>query len=148
MNSFEVVTGKATAKDVQQHLERCSEDFKPPLHSYVDICEYSEKIVNNAETFEVWYENKLVALVAVYLNDPEKLNAYITNVSVEKKFQGKGLANILLDNIINKSIALNFKFISLRVRSDNQRAIGIYSLKGFSVVRKDSDKFIEMKKVL
>jgi ribosomal protein S18 acetylase RimI-like enzyme len=148
MNSFKIVSGRATVKDVQQHLERCSEDFKPPLQSYVNILEYSEKIINNAETFEVWHEHKLVALVAVYLNDTRKQNAYITNVSVEKKFQGKGIASILLDTIIDKAITLKFKFITLRVMLDNQRAIGLYSLKNFSVLRKVDDKFIEMKKVL
>jgi ribosomal protein S18 acetylase RimI-like enzyme len=150
MSLYDVAFGKANVKDIQQHLERCSDNFVPTLDSYVNIYEYSEKIVSNAETFEVWHEERLVALVAIYLNDPTRQNAYITNVSVENNFQGKGLAKTLLDSAIKKATLLNFKAICLRVKSNNEKAFRLYILMGFIIDKKDNVKpeFIEMKKVL
>src|SRR5438093_11648103 len=59
--------GTATVADIQTHLAGCDGNFSPRLSLKVDIGEYSRKIIAKAQTFEAWFGDALVGLVAVYL---------------------------------------------------------------------------------
>lgn len=116
----------ANADIIYAHLHRCRHDFIPSLDTTVNIAAYAKKIVKNAVTFEAWLNNDLVGLIAVYLNDENNHSAYITNVSVEKEYAGKGIASQLLTNCINFAREERYKEIALEVNLNNQQAIKLY----------------------
>jgi hypothetical protein len=70
---------QADAGAILEHLQRCDDQFTPPLSSRVNLKDYAAKLALNAERFEIFDDGKLVALVAMYLN-PDC--AFISNVSV------------------------------------------------------------------
>jgi GNAT superfamily N-acetyltransferase len=147
MNSFNVVINQASELDIFNHLERCSNLFNPPLKSYVNLTEYSKKIESLATTFEIWENDNLICLSAVYMNNKETKNAFITNTSVEENYQGMGLASLLLKKNIEKAIEEGLLSISLNVRPDNISSIRLHEKYGFELTKSDID-FIEMTKQL
>jgi ribosomal protein S18 acetylase RimI-like enzyme len=83
--------GSATKAEILAHLIRCDRDFLPPLHTWVDVEEYSTKIAARAVRLEAWKDETLVGLVAAYLNDREARSGFITNVSVLREFTRRGI---------------------------------------------------------
>jgi ribosomal-protein-alanine N-acetyltransferase len=116
----------ADADAIQAHLNRCKDDFIPSLDITVNIRAYAKKIAENTITFEVWQNNNLIGLIAAYLNDENHHLGFITNVSVEKEYAGKGIASQLLTNCINFARKKEYKEIALEVNLNNQQAIKLY----------------------
>lgn len=112
--------------DILEHLEKCDNLFTPPLSARIEISEYSKKIFTYAERFEAWKGDKLIGLVAVYCNNIKDRKAYITNVSILEKYQGKGIANSLMFYCIEHIKNKNFKSIELEVNADNISANKLY----------------------
>ncbi len=134
--------------DIALHLHECDIQFSPLLSSYVNIDNYTEKIKNNALTFEAWHNNKLVGLVACYANDIKHIEAYITNISVLATYTKKGIAGNLLDKCIRLMQKKDFKSISLEVIKENCQAIYLYEKRGFIERQTISNKSIVMQKSL
>src|SRR5690606_19055178 len=132
MKRIEYRIKSAKKKDIQSHLIECSEQFVPMLSSYVDIEEYTNKISKHAITFEAWFESKLISLVAVYYNSEIGLNCFITNVSIEKKYEGLGIAKNLLNLCMDIGKMKNFKQVDLKVNKANLKAIMFYEYLGFT----------------
>jgi 2-polyprenyl-3-methyl-5-hydroxy-6-metoxy-1,4-benzoquinol methylase len=127
-----------TLKHIQQHLIKCSSTFIPSLDSYVNIDDYSKKILEYATLFTKFDGDTLVGLVAVYDNSTEKFG-WITNVSVDPDYSRKGIASELL-NKCNKYFENKKYFnIFLEVYSDNKQAIKLYDKHGFTI-HKINDK--------
>ena len=85
---------KSTYEQIYNHLKKCNESFKPKLSSYVNLKEYSEKIYKKAILFEYFENEKLVGLIAGY---PLTESFYITNVSTDPDFSGRGIGKTLLE---------------------------------------------------
>lgn len=117
---------QADADAIQVHLNKCKDNFIPSLDKTVDIEVYADKIAKNAFTFEAWVKNDLIGLIAVYLNDENNHSAFITNVSVEKEYAGKGIASQLLKNCIAHANEKKYSNIVLEVNINNQQAINLY----------------------
>lgn len=135
-------TKTVSVESVIEHLTKCSNAFVPPLHTYVDIVEYSHKIINNAITFEAWDDNLLIALVAAYMNDFKNKVCFITNVSVLPEYWRKGIAKKLLVSLAEYCKLNNFNKIRLEVYSINKSALSLYSQSGFSIIANNEDKLI------
>jgi GNAT superfamily N-acetyltransferase len=148
MSLYRITENTASVKDVIGHLEKCSKNFYPPLFTYVDISVYSIKIVNNAETVEIWHENILIGLVAIYLNDSKFEHAFITNISVDENFQGIGLSKKMLDLALQKAKNLGFKYVSLDVSLENEKAINLYKSRAFLLIEKKKTGFVKMIKTI
>lgn len=129
--SYEI--NKADKKEIERHLLACSESFVPPLSSYVDIQTYSEKLEKNAVTFEAWCQNRIVSLIACYLNDEINYIGFITNVSTIPSFQEKKISSFLLQQLIDYSRYYKYKRLSLEVNKLNNIAISFYEKKGFKI---------------
>ena len=121
----------ASREGIVEHLNRCANSFIPPLHTYVDIQKYAEKINKNAITFEAWDKNTLVGLIAAYFNDENTKIGFITNVSMVKEYQGLGIASKLLLLTIEYGKEHNFRIIRLEVNKINQKALTLYKRNGF-----------------
>ncbi len=138
-------TNTATKSEIIEHLQVCNENFEPKLDNYVNIEKYGEKLHSNAVNFEAWNRNILVGLVNVYFNDRETLIGFITNVSINKAYQKKGIAYQLLNNAIQYGIVNKFKKIQLEVENHNYRAIKLYEKYGFIKKEQKNSKLILIK---
>lgn len=115
------------------------------LSSYVDLPIYAKKIFEKANRIEIWNNGCLIGLIAYYLNIEESF-AFITNVSLEKEFVGRGIATQMMEMLYIKT-AGKIKVIKLEVKSINSSAINFYNKLGFKAIGKGYD-FIEMEKQL
>ena len=128
----------ANFDEIHQHLNSCDQNFFPKLSSKVNIAEYSEKINNFAEKFEAWQNEMLIGLVAVYKND-ENHFLFITNVSLLKEFQGKGIAKQLIMNAIDFAKDHQYKNIKLEVHLENENAIQLYTKLNFKNITTENE---------
>lgn len=131
--------GTATQEDIQAHLVGCDGNFSPRLSLKVDIGEYSRKISAKAQTFEAWFGDTLVGLVAAYLNDRGARSGFITNVSVAKAFMGRGIAWALLDRCLDRSRQEGMEAIGLEVSMESREAIRLYEKLGFSELERKGE---------
>jgi ribosomal protein S18 acetylase RimI-like enzyme len=142
-NAVEYVLNKCSALKIVEHLSQCDASFMPPLSSRVVINDYAMKIANNAVRFEAWSDDTMVGLVAVYCNDEETGNAYITSVSVLESWTGNGIAACLINQCVKHATSSGMRQISLEVASDNMPAIRLYEKSGF-VVKQVNAPFVTM----
>ena len=108
---------RASTSQVIRHLETCNENFMPPLSDRVNIKEYSLKLTRTGMRFEAWADEALVGLVAAYCDNSHDGAAFITNVSVQLRHQGQGVARRLLTNCKSYSEENFFQCIQLKVNS-------------------------------
>lgn len=134
MDIIKYTINESRSSDIEEHLIKCSENFVPSLDSYVDIPSYAIKLEKFADTFEAWYKSELICLIACYLNDRERGDGFITNVSTIKHFQGKGIARKILVDLFNYATQKNFNTLSLEVHKNNLKAIDFYTKIGFHKV--------------
>jgi ribosomal protein S18 acetylase RimI-like enzyme len=132
-DSVELRFNEATAIEIADHLALSDDTFVPRLSERVEISDYARKIAGRAERFEAWANGTLVGLVAAYCNDTDARTAWITSVSVIPAYRNQGLASRLLVECVEFAKLRHFHGISLEVDRENQRAVDLYSAKGFTV---------------
>ncbi|QOI97868.1 MAG: GNAT family N-acetyltransferase [Flammeovirgaceae bacterium] len=137
---YEFTENRAGKDEVYEHLVKCNRSFIPALNSRVDIKLYTEKIMNGAVRFEAWFNDRLIGLVAVYLNDNTRKVAYVTNVSVEPVHTGKGLAKKLVMRSIKRASQMSFEQLQLEVSVNNQPAVNLYKDLGFKKIEDTTDE--------
>lgn len=133
---------KSNNLDVYLHLQRVKSEFNPPLEITVDIYEYAKKINSKAQRIEVWNNDDLIGLIAFYINSTENL-FFITNVSVEKKFQGKKIAQKLMIKVFEIAKEINHNKIILEVFNENKKAIEFYKKLNFEI-KSNSNNYLKM----
>jgi ribosomal protein S18 acetylase RimI-like enzyme len=119
-----------TLEQLKNHLIICSNTFIPSLDSYVNIDDYSKKILKQAILFSEFDNNQLIGLVAAYDNPTEKFG-WITNVSVDPNYTKKGIATKLLNQCLQFFKEKNYLNIFLEVFVNNEKAIILYNKQGF-----------------
>ncbi len=137
MSLSKVEINTSSFKDIVAHLVRCNNSFKPELSTYVDIPEYSKKLSEYSERYEVWDNDKLIALLAFYHKES---TIYISNLSVEKDYQGAGIASTLLNTLKNTLLNDEMDSIELEVYKENIIAKAFYERHGFEVVSSLNNK--------
>jgi N-acetylglutamate synthase-like GNAT family acetyltransferase len=128
-----------TLEQIKNHLTICSSCFIPNLNSYVNIDDYSKKIFEQAVLFSKFDNNKLIGLVAAYDNPTEKFG-WITNVSVDPNYSGKGIATELLDECKKYFETKKYFSIFLEVFVNNEKAIKLYTKQGFIQYKTQEEK--------
>lgn len=136
MNNFNIKFNKSNFKQINSHLLSVSNLFIPSLSSYVNIEKYSSKLINNANRFEVFDNDKLIALLAFYEKSDE---IFVTNLSVCKTQLNNGIAKSLIFELFDYS---KTKFIRLEVFKLNKKAIKFYLLNDFYIKQELEEKFI------
>ena len=121
---------------IEGHLLRCEDSFVPPLSARVDIGEYARKLHEHALTFEAWDGDRLVGLVAMYI-DAASNSAFVSNVSVEPTHAGAGTGSRLLADAIGFARRREVLRISLEVSPAAAGAIRLYARHGFLVAHRD-----------
>lgn len=128
----------ASVAQLCEHLQSCDKNFSPPLSSRVEIPYYANKLHKSAARYEAWSGYTLIGLVAVYQNAPDSRSAFISNVSVVKLWQGRGIAGQLLDLCIEEATKLKFTEIALDVSKSQPIAVSMYEKRGFRAQRTTS----------
>lgn len=172
MKSLVYSFNKSTVQDIKDHLYRVDQDFKPALHTYVDIDSYSQKLAKSAVCLEYFKGAELVGLMAGYYN-PEKQFLFITNFSIERQFRGQGMELIMellklfeakysevsseilkLGEDFWKVLQINIetnekpiKNIQTEVRNDNSSLIFFYKKLGFAEFEKGKDSTYLIRKI-
>lgn len=129
---------EAGEEQIAQHLQLCDSDFVPPLSERTDLAQYARKIANAATRFEARVGAELVGLLAVYCNDRSRRAAFITSVSVMRRWQNKGIAAKLLSRCIDHLRAIGFDQVSLEADLQNSDAIRFYRKHKFITDTKES----------
>lgn len=114
----------------------------PTLSSRVRIQNYAEKIYMNAHIFYVVADKNDIGKCAVYYNKDKKVG-YITSIAVKRQFQGKGIGETLIKQVIGFSRRCEMKSIELQVWNENQVAIMFYKKIGFELLHYQ-DKWMYM----
>lgn len=135
---FKYSINMSSQEQLQHHLVATGDDFIPPLAERVDIAEYATKLMLHANRIEAWQADRLVALVAVYMNNKACHIAYISSVSVERHYRGYKLAKELLQKTCQYCQSHGFKAIELEVNQSNEPAQQLYKTAGFVVVKTEN----------
>ncbi len=133
VNDINYKIKSASEDEIFIHLSECSDTFIPPLAERVNIKDYSTKIYGKSITFEGWARDLLVGLIAAYFHDNTDRSAFITSVSVLRKFGGLGISSKLLDMCIEYATRNNFRELNLEVDQLNNPAILLYKKFNFHV---------------
>jgi len=136
---------KSDYESIYLHLQECNEDFSPPLNERVKLSYFAEKITNNAITFCAKDNHKLVGLISCYYNNGSY--GFINHVSVHSKYKGLGIAKTLMNMCIDYAIENSYSTIILKVFSENEAAVKLYTKLGFKINNYNSD-YIEMNRVI
>lgn len=119
------------------HLEACEAGFVPPLGQRVAIADYAAQLAQSAWLSEAWEEGNLVGLVAVYCNDPDRILAFVSNVSVHPDHRRRGIARHLLSEAIFHIRGRQFARIELRSDIRAPKAVALYQSMGFDSIGQD-----------
>ena len=127
------LTRYATQSIIRTHLTSVKNSFEPSLDTYVNIEEYSKKIANLAIIWgEFDMEEVLIGMVAAYDNNPDRVG-WITNVSVDPKHTGRGIASKLLDECVAFFNQKGYIKVMLEVNASNKAAIALYTKHNFKI---------------
>ncbi len=108
-------------------------DFIPPLSARLDISEFAEKLYRFATIYSA-HAARIIGISAIYANNFETYEAYITNISIHPEYYGTGLAKNFMNFCLNDLKEKKFKSVKLEVNRENVRAITFYRKFDFSIV--------------
>lgn len=123
---------KATAAQLLAHLQQCDRAFIAALEQRTDLAAYADKLMCYAERFEAWANGCVVGVVALYCNDAQTRQAYISHVSTLLAWQGQGMAKALLNHACAHAQAVGMTHVQLEVATDNHAALRLYQQQGFA----------------
>lgn len=127
---IDITINKSIYFEVNEHLNKCSKTFTPVLSNYVNINDYSKKLIENATRIEAYHNGILIGLIAIYISITNKIS-FITNVSVLEDYTGQGIATMLIKKAIKINELKKIDLIRLKVDSKNLKAISFYNKIGF-----------------
>lgn len=104
-----------------------------------DIKKLSEKYLKYGNVIRISENDDSLGFCAFYDNDEVNHCAFLSMIIVIPSAQGKGVAGILLDDMIRRCRESGMRSISLEVADDNNRAIKFYQKNGFVKGKKFSD---------
>jgi len=131
-------------KQIKTHLIKVNERFFPPLNTYINIEEYAQKLFDKAINFEALDGSVLIGLVAGYHNMEENI-FFISNVSVDPDFQGKGITRNLFGSLYAYCHKNNIYQLKLQVFKQNLPAINLYQKLGFEVSTDEDERLTLIK---
>ncbi len=130
---------EASEEELEKFLNENANAFVPRFNISVNTRQYAKKLVTYAIRFEVWKDDILVALLAVYKND-ECQSLYIPYFCVTKTLSGKGIGKTLFMTLLEQFP--DYRAIRLEVRKSNIAAYKFYERLKFNIIDESDDKFL------
>lgn len=134
-----------TQSEKRNIIDKLEGAFQHKISLRNDYAELIEKIDLYAE-FIVAYHSKLLGYVAMYANDLNSKNAYITLIAVNPLYQGHYIGSRLLAVCETVALQRSMKTISLEVQRENKKVTRFYEKNGFVYQKDGPDGSIYMKK--
>ena len=144
MNISSISLNTSDAAAIEMHLRQCDNRFYPRLSGRVDLGNYSKKLALFADRFEAWQKNRLVGLVAAYLNNPKSRQGFISSVSVCGDFERRGLASELMQKCIQLARDKDRNMLELEVSEIDKSKRAFYFKHGFALSGKGRSGFSRM----
>ncbi len=138
---------RSTQEVILEHLQKCDHLFVPSLSETVDLGSYSSKIYDRAQRVEVWDNEVLIGLIAVYLNQEEG-KSFITNVSLMEEYLGMGIAGKMLNRCFDLLKEQSIESVELEVKKANHRAIKFYNKYSFIKSRESESSLFLIRNLL
>lgn len=136
-----------TTDGIKSYLALCEDLMVPPgLSQRLDIVQFAEKLRRFGTTFEAYRDNRLIGLIAAYINDTVHRHAYILFVCVLPEVQGCGVAQELMRIAFEQTRRQKFVSMCLEVSRQNMRAIRFYQNIGFNRISETEEKYLMEKK--
>ncbi|MGJ7461893.1 GNAT family N-acetyltransferase [Halomonas sp. MA07-2] len=107
------------------------ERIKPGFWHDVDLTEYANKLLSRAEIRLHYSHGNCLGLIAYYCNDKQGRCGYISLILVAHPAQGSGLADELLEHVVDAMERRRFYRVRLQVDHDNLRPISILPQREF-----------------
>lgn len=126
---------------ILSHLKKCDMTFHIPLSKRVKLLDYSKKIYDNSIRFEAWDDQSLIGLLALYHSPKKRNTGFITNVSVEKNYQGKGIGDKLISSVLEYSKEFEIS-LELIVNLKSKAALNLYKKHGFSEIERTTQEIV------
>lgn len=129
--SIELLPTQISLSEFVSILKHYDFYFHPRLSELNVIDIWAEKVYSNAiiDCFKD-ENNQLIGLAAYYCNDLENFVAYLTLIFIDKKFQGKGLANRMFNQILQTSKLKGMRTLKLECAKENLQAQRFYEKMG------------------
>ncbi|KRB81845.1 GNAT family N-acetyltransferase [Noviherbaspirillum sp. Root189] len=127
---------------IKTFLEETDNDFTPPGSARTDLAVYAEKMARNAAVFASYDAGKMVAMTAIYCNDPSCRIAYMTLAAALPEYRRLRLVSGLIQTAIEYLQRRRFKILQLRIDHGNDRAFRLYRSLGFWVVQEEPQGYL------
>lgn len=123
-----MIVRELTKNDIDEILKIEESIYKNPWNK--------EAFINDIETdiafdYVLEHNNVIIGYYGFWIMFDD---VDITKVSIRKELQGKGLANILMEDFFNRIKNLDINTITLEVRVSNYKAINLYKKYGFKEI--------------
>lgn len=130
-------------------LEKMDSYFTPEkISKRIDLFTYSKKLADKSIHFYLKDEEKLIGMTCCYMNDLNKLKAFISIICIDPEYYGKGIGSNLTLASEKVAFKLGFKFIESEVHINNSFSIKMYQRLGYLNDRNlDEMHFIMQKKL-
>lgn len=122
-----IITDDVTKLKIMKEMECAFRNQDSSRHTrefYIKICE-------NAEFLAAFCGDLPCGYVAMYANDYNKHDGYVTSIAVSPDYQKCGVGQALLDKAIHIARQLGMKRIRLEVEDSNGAAIHFYKKNSF-----------------
>ena len=143
---FSMTINHSSSEEIALFLSDNAAAFNPPFDRSVDIVSYAQKLFDHAVRFELYDGDRMVALLASYVNTENSV-AYVPYVCVEEGCKGCHCGQRLLEELYRYCRDKGVASVRLEVRSNNTRAVAFYEKQGFVCEGIDNEKLQMVKKL-
>lgn len=118
---------------------RATNDTPSILIGHQDVKDYIDKIVKFAKIFTWLSDDEMHGAVAIYINEPNGKDAFITLVAISPEYRQQGIARSLLDAALSNAAYRGFRRCRLHVKRNNDAALNLYQSIGFVIEDENED---------
>lgn len=122
---------KLTVQQIEEFLNEVSTLFPVPLSEKQNLHALSVKFAEKANICAVVEEDKIIAMVAGYINDTMDNKGYISVVATLPCAQGKGYARKIVTDFLIQSSKKGLDAVHLYTVASNKAAVALYKSIGF-----------------
>lgn len=101
------------------------------------VKDYIHKLNAYGDLFLFIDKDEIMGVVALYSNDTINHTAYIPVLFVHPEFNGRGIANALLQKVKETSALNKMKWIRVNTWQKNEGAIRLYEKNGYKIINID-----------
>lgn len=106
------------------------------------------KFLKYGNVIAIMDNNEILAMMNLYCNNIQTLEAYVCDVYVREEYRRQGLAKKMMNNAIKICSERNFKSLRLHVNKNNSPAITLYNSLGFKDTENTDEKYKHLQEMI